>query len=136
MGLALVAPVLVVGCNSNSASRMVTVCGSKIDTSASSGISVVDATKPGTVTVTKIGGSGSALVRLSSDCAHGATVRMVPQLGLRTTFTVPTADEHYAALIVGPQAKQTSIVVTHADGKTTEVRFHLEKVPTCLVAAC
>lgn len=94
---------------------------------------MIDATKPGTVTVTKVNRPGWVLVRLSLGCATGANVQLVPSsgIGLRDFVPSTTGVQQLSDVVAYPLGRDVELVATRPNGRKTIVKFHLTNLPSC-----
>lgn len=106
------------------------VCGHSIRT-APLATNAIDATKPGTITITKLHKPGWAFVWISTDCAHGGDVGAVPDSSVQFADQVASDDGHVAALVVEPLGRDAELTVTRPGGQSTHVKFHLANLPPC-----
>lgn len=136
LGIAALSVVVTVGAISACGNRLASskaphaICGhvlgnARVDTN------LVDASKPGTITVTKLNWPGRVLVRLSDDCAHGADIDLVPESGMALGDEVHSADGHLADLVVTPFGRDVELVATRRGGQPTYLKFHLVNLQPC-----
>jgi hypothetical protein len=137
MTLVVALAAAVSGCSASSAKSnpAVKLCGHTVD-AKNAGAAIVHAERGGQLRVTGVGPAGTVFVTLSKDCAHGATVRYVPPQAVREVFSIPTTDGRLAGVVIGVLAKRTTVLIQHADGSTTNIKFELSRVPQCHGPAC
>ena len=136
LGIAALTAVVTVGtisaCGSRAASSKVPgpICG-HVFAGARADTNLVDATKPGTITVTKLSPPGRVLVRLSDDCTHGADIDLRPESGMSLGDEVRSTDGRVADLVVTPFGRDVELVATRSNGQTTYLKFHLANLEPC-----
>ena len=136
LGIAALTAVVALGtvsaCGSRLASSKVPgpICG-HVFTGARVDTNVVDATKSGTITVTKLNRPGRVLVRLSDDCTHGADFDLRPESGMGLGDEVRSTDGRVADLVVTPFGRDVELVATRPNGQTTYLNFHLANLKPC-----
>jgi hypothetical protein len=113
------------GCaQSSTAAPSTVIRGHELWTSAA-GATLIDATRAQALTVTETSPGGIIQLLLSTDCSHGATIRIAPAHGLRIVGTAPATDGRLAGVELRPGTRVADLVVTHPDGQVTHVRMRL-----------